>query len=834
MNTHAAFHNVSVNLEIENHDACSNVSEIGSPLSKLKVDEDVSVIDGVAMVAHLHATLRGLKIDSAKRAMEYRCDFDDPSVLVGPYDRNDHGVSLGYAHGSIEDGMLVARATCRHDNPNVFNPQIIFAGLEIPAKDYDKVAFRIKREAFPNADPDAPRDETARLFFSTSLSQCFSEDKCIHIDLNSYADDLNQWFVVEVELGEHPCWQDTILNIRLDPTNNNGTYYLDYIVFFKSDRIDNSAWYDVYYDYAVTHSLITRESFQQSDFSRSITRFEFFDLISKAMTEDNYKPVINSVEGIPDVPWDAKNADAYRMLYKVGVTLGVDDLGSFQGSAGIQGSEAIAVIDRVKNPSARLKGNVSGDWSDQATMYDLVFQDAACLDKLDIMGEYIIENGLLVSRSSTDDTNACCNLNLDWKPLCIQAERFFKLRVRVKVMPTDDEESANFSFYFITEGDTAFTEEKVFHVNCCEQGYTDPAGWKVVDIRLCESAAWRGTVTGMRLMLISKGVTCALDYVRLIPRAPLFQASHDELMSLGYQCHGMLQDNGFENGFVICHYEHKPIDRNARVWNDYAKAPQKPLWDIMSLWTLNDLWDNRDDSVDCYTLADRLGINRVVYNPEERSLSLRLNATKVYNGKAHDANFNWWPHLLLNQHYHTYPVDKLKTSAASERIFVELDMRVSDYKTTTNPNGQNSCAFLLFFYFVTDKAPNQKIWYGLTLFNDVQIHTSRIPAWSPDSAAHQYIFALTQDIVYDGLANSFLPSRDKPVVGDEWKHIRVDITEYIDQCLEWANRDKAFGYGLQLTKEDMYFGGCNIGFEIHGNYDCTVEFKNLDMIAYDK
>ena len=61
-----------------------------------------------------------------------------------------------------------------------------------------------------------------------------------------------------------------------------------------------------------------------------------------------------------------------------------------------------------------------------------------------------------------------------------------------------------------------------------------------------------------------------------------------------------------------------------------------------------------------------------------------------------------------------------------------------------------------------------------------------------------------------------------------------DITEYIDQCLEWANRDKAFGYGLQLTKEDMYFGGCNIGFEIHGNYDCTVEFKNLDMIAYDK
>ena len=36
------------------------------------------------------------------------------------------------------------------------------------------------------------------------------------------------------------------------------------------------------------------------------------------------------------------------------------------------------------------------------------------------------------------------------------------------------------------------------------------------------------------------------------------------------------------------------------------------------------------------------------------------------------------------------------------------------------------------------------------------------------------------------------------------------------------------------SPEDMYIGGVNIGYEIHGNYDMTMEFKNFDMISYSK
>ena len=64
------------------------------------------------------------------------------------------------------------------------------------------------------------------------------------------------------------------------------------------------------------------------------------------------------------------------------------------------------------------------------------------------------------------------------------------------------------------------------------------------------------------------------------------------------------------------------------------------------------------------------------------------------------------------------------------------------------------------------------------------------------------------------------------------KMVRCDITPHIDRAVEWANRDNA--YGVPVTKEDLYFSGVNIGFEISGNYNCTIEFKNFNIISYDK
>ena len=108
------------------------------------------------------------------------------------------------------------------------------------------------------------------------------------------------------------------------------------------------------------------------------------------------------------------------------------------------------------------------------------------------------------------------------------------------------------------------------------------------------------------------------------------------------------------------------------------------------------------------------------------------------------------------------------------------------------------------------------------------------PTWMPDSAARMYMYGTPEAVVYDGIENSFTPERDTFVTGDEWKHVRVDLTSHIDRVVEWANRDKIFGADVTIAKEDFYFGGANIGFEIHGNFDATFEIKNFNLVSYSK
>jgi hypothetical protein len=312
-----------------------------------------------------------------------------------------------------------------------------------------------------------------------------------------------------------------------------------------------------------------------------------------------------------------------------------------------------------------------------------------------------------------------------------------------------------------------------------------------------------------------------------------------------------MQDEHFQRGFYVQQVEQKSVNKDERIWQDYCETDEKPLWHIGPWWigtgegmTPVDLWDDRDTSADKYTMTDKYGINTVKYNPEENSIIMRQNVANMYKGKPHikddkstdgvnEENYKWWPHLLLEQSTAlTGAVDKVRNSAAADRTFMEIDIRMNDYKPTTNLEGANVQSFLIYAYLVTDKAPGQKIWFGLNLFTGLSASPNVMPIWTPDSAAHQYMYKIPFPAVYGSVEESFNPAPGVAAVSDEWKHLRLDVTPHIDRAVEWANRDNIFG--IEVTKEDMYFDGVNIGYEIHGNYDCTVEFKNFNMVAYNK
>lgn len=789
-------------------------------------DSNLTVIDAVVMSARLHAAFNETEVKERETVSEYRLDFDDPEILVDltqRNSRNSHGVSFKRASGVIEDGALVCTAGEPNSNGS-HDPQILLAGLEVQAKDYNKIKFRMKRDALPNVN-DRKRSESVEIFFATNVSPGFAASKQININL-PVNKELSEWFEAEFDLGNHAEWKDIITDVRFDPTNNNGVYYLDYIVFCKSDNIENTQWYDMYVDYALDNGLMAKKAFVSDEYDRGITREELFVLLAKALPSDCFVP-INNIKGIPDISRYRKNADVFLEFYNSGITLGGDEKANFLPDSNIKLNEVKEIVDRIVVRENRLEGSFDCDWPEQADEFDVEFSDEKDVERITVDGlSGNVKDGSFVA----DVKNI--NPHIDIENIKFDAKDYLKLRVRLKadfkVMP----EEAKYVFSFRGEGDNDFSTRKTVSGNFDEKTYVDADGWYIIEADFPTNYEWKGKIDGLRLSLPGVHAVYTLDYIRFVRNHPMFDASHNKLLRNGYVSHGMLQDIGFERGFFVQHYEQKNVNEEDRNWQ-YNVTEEKPTWDIGPWWCTYDLWENRDTTTDKYTLMDDKGINTITYNPEENSLSMRVNATKIYNGKPHDVKtYNWWPHLLLNQQYTKYPVDKEKNSANADRIFVELDMRITDYKSTINKEGANSCQFPLYLYFITDKAPTEKIWFGLSLMNGTSASPNTKPGWAPDSAAHQYMYSIPQATVYDGMLNSFNPAKGVLISNGSWKHIRVDITPHIDRCIEWANRDDA--YGVEVTKDDMYFGGCNIGFEIHGNYDCTIEIKNLDIIAYNK
>ena len=801
----------------------------GKSEGKFDPNGNVTVVEAITMASRLHAIYNGTEVKKKEyNVEEVRFDFDNGTEFV-PYGKD--GIYLHRAVSRIENDALVFQPDAPNSVGN-YNPQVFLEGINLDARKYDKLTVRIKRDDLPNVDPEKPRVDNVLVYFKTTTSPTITAEQHLKVTLSDIPE---EWLEFDVELGSSDLWKDTIKGIRLDPSGNNGVYYIDYMVFSKSTDSSNDKWYDMYVDYAVDNGIIDGVTYSVEDYSKNITRAELCQMFASALPEEYYNP-INDIKGIPDVLRDERNADVYLMLYKAGILLGSDEKGTFNPDSDIKRSEVAAIINRAALPDKRVKGTISADWSEQGNKYDLEFDDESYLEKVNYLSETIeIKNGVVTLKAQEREkllprfaTRIIVNdANVD-------ASEFSKLRVRMKPEFIGEITSTKYTFYFMNEGDTGFSDVKKMSQDFKEYSYIDAAGWYVMEVDLSLHPEWKGTITAFRYDPANTNGIFAIDYVRLAKADPLKGASHEVLIKEGYTATELVQDEGFERGFYVPHVEQKQVDLEQRKWQ-YGDTQDKPLWQIGAWWSDHDLWDNRDGANDAYTLSDTYGINSIKYNPEEKSVTMRLNGTKVYNGAPHiNEERRSWPHFLLDQNSSICSFDKVRNTAAADRMFIELDVRLLDYKPTTNPEGVNVCDFLAFFYLQTDKAPGQRIWFGLDLFKGATLPASEkaTPMWAKDSAAKQYIYGMPQAVVYNGIENSLNPKEGVALIGEEWKHIRLDVTGHIERAVEWANRDNAFG--VPVTVEDMFISGMNIGYEMRGNFDCTVEFKNFNMISYNK
>ena len=112
-------------------------------------------------------------------------------------------------------------------------------------------------------------------------------------------------------------------------------------------------WYQVYVDYAMENRILLKD---QTNFNRKVNRALFAQLLDRALPAE-VLPEINDVPdgSIPDVSKDQYpySYDSIYRLYRAGVLMGNDKLGTFRPDSQIKRSEAAAILLRLACPDQR-------------------------------------------------------------------------------------------------------------------------------------------------------------------------------------------------------------------------------------------------------------------------------------------------------------------------------------------------------------------------------------------------------------------------------------------------------------------------------------------------
>ena len=125
-------------------------------------------------------------------------------------------------------------------------------------------------------------------------------------------------------------------------------------IYVADDYTFNSStpWYQSYVDYAVENKIITKNQF--NNYSSPAKRIDFAVILEKALP-DSCLNEINTVDDnmIPDVKKTLKNYEAVYKLYRAGIIVGNDNIGTFAPETTIDRASVATIISRMALPAMR-------------------------------------------------------------------------------------------------------------------------------------------------------------------------------------------------------------------------------------------------------------------------------------------------------------------------------------------------------------------------------------------------------------------------------------------------------------------------------------------------
>jgi hypothetical protein len=285
----------------------------------------------------------------------------------------------------------------------------------------------------------------------------------------------------------------------------------------------------------------------------------------------------------------------------------------------------------------------------------------------------------------------------------------------------------------------------------------------------------------------------------------------------------LLLDTRFRQGFLLSYPDSKKGHAAESVL-DLGDSNNKPVWRLCQWGTKHSLANARCDHDSHGDVLYGNDVKKVLVGAEDsknRDLILEIKGSSEYGNRARKQGESW-PHLLVEQQVcEVYPLEKLARidfDLAIKRLYCENRM------ATDACNPSLHAAQFQMFLVVSNINKNSKdfgnyFWFGVPFYDsryDIPPSHKAKDGGKAD-ATGKFIYTIAGENV-----------TSKPLKENQWAEIDIDLLPYIKAGLQEAVKR---GYLTDSNPGDYAVVGMNMGWELPGTFDASIQIRDLALTA---
>jgi hypothetical protein len=307
---------------------------------------------------------------------------------------------------------------------------------------------------------------------------------------------------------------------------------------------------------------------------------------------------------------------------------------------------------------------------------------------------------------------------------------------------------------------------------------------------------------------------------RSTPRSSLSTQDNDDTT----RRQSLFLDTHFNDGFLLSYPSSKRGFAAESVLN-FDDSDNKPIWRLCQWGTKHSLAKARCVHHANGDLSYSNDAKKVLVGPRDsdnRDLILEISGSAEYGNKARKYGESW-PHLLVEQQVRkVYPLDKLAGLLFNLKIKL-LYSRSLMIKEVYDP-GIHAAQFQMFLVVknVNEQSKDYMnyYWFGVPFYDsryDIPPSFKAKDTGKAD-ATGKFIYTIAGRQV-----------NTSPLKINEWTGIGADLLPYIKAGLKEAVER---GYFESSKPCDYAVTGMNIGWELPGTLDASIQIRDFDVLAF--